>query len=442
MKKGTGRTGAARLILAAITAGLVSAPFGLVKAQGTAPGTDPQKGNASLKGEISVFNWNEASYASILPAFNKLYPNVKVNLVTVGYADAYPRITASLAGNVPLADVIMIESERVESYGTRFPNAFTDLSALGDKYERKFDRSKWTQSVVKGKLISMPTDAGPVGMWYRSDLFQKAGVDAASVQTWSDFLAAGRKVVAANPGVKMAGIDATGSETLLRILVQEQGGFYIDADGKITVNSARMQRALGIVKSAWDAGILLNVQGTDGLIGSIKANRVAAVNLPVWMIGIFKGYVPEQQGKWGVVQIPAFSVGGSHSAYVGGSTLAIPTNSPNKGAAWAFVEWYTTYGSRAVLEKRGTWPSFLPSLQAPVLNAPDPFFATPNVFAPFRKTAFLSRPLRYSSDYDKAVAVVIAAQASVLTGGVGIRAALDKAANDLKNQTGREIAGP
>ena len=76
-----------------------------------------------------------------------------------------------------------------------------------------------------------------------------------------------------------------------------------------------------------------------------------------------------------------------------------------------------------------------------MLNAQDSFFATPNVFAPFKQSAFLGRPLKYSSDYDKAAAAVITAQASVLTGGQTVKAALDKAANDLKNQTGREIAG-
>ncbi len=404
------------------------------------PATDPLKGNTKLSGEISLFSWAEPSYAPFVAEFNKLYPNIKVKFVTVGYGDAYPRITASLAGNVPLADVVMIESERVEIYGSRFPNAFTDLSAWGNKWERNFDRSKWAQSVVKGKLITMPTDAAPVGMWYRADMLEKAGVNPSSIKTWNDYLAAGKKVVAANPGVKMAGIDSTGSETLLRILIQQQGSFYIDADGKIAVNSAKMVRALTFLKTAWEAGILANIQGTDGLIGAVKGNRVAGVNLPVWMIGIFKTFTPEQKGKWGVAQIPALTAGGGQSAYIGGSSLAIPANSQNKEAAWAFVEWYTTYGSKRVLELRGSWPSFVPSLNAPVLNAPDPFFATPNVFEPFKKSAFLGRPLRYSSDYDKAFGVVVAAQSSVLNGGQNVQTALDKAANDLKNATGREIA--
>jgi lactose/L-arabinose transport system substrate-binding protein len=405
-----------------------------------APTTDPQKGNANLKGEISLFSWSEPAYSTVLADFNKLYPNIKVKFVTVGYADAYPRITASFAGNVPLADVLMIESERVEIYGSRFPNAFTDLSAWGNKWERNFDRSKWAQSVVRGKLVTMPTDAAPVGMWYRADMFEKAGVDPSSIRTWADYLSAGKKVMAANPNTRMAGIDVTGSETLMRILIQQQNSFYIDQEGRIAVNSSKMNRALSFVKSAWDAGILANVQGTDGLIGAFKTNRIATINLPVWMIGIFKGFAPEQRGKWGVAQIPALTAGGGQSAYIGGSSLAIPANSPNKEAAWAFVEWYTTYGSKNVLEKRGAWPSFLPSLNAPVLNTPDNFFATPNVFAPFQKSAFLGRPLRYSSDYDKAFGAVVAAQASVLTGGQTVQAALDKAANDLKNATGREIA--
>lgn len=125
--------------------GVVLAISGLAQ---NVPNTDPKKGNPNLRGEISVFSWSEPSYSSVLADFNKLYPNIKVKFVTVGYTDAYPRITASLAGNVPLADVVMIESERVEIYGTRFPNAFTDLSAWGGKWERNFDRSKWAQSEI------------------------------------------------------------------------------------------------------------------------------------------------------------------------------------------------------------------------------------------------------------------------------------------------------
>ena len=223
--------------------GFAASLAGLVGAQNAVPDTNPLKGNANLKGEITLFSWSEPSYSSVLADFNKLYPNIKVKFATVGYADAYPKITASLAGNVPLADVVMIESERVEIYGSRFPNAFTDLSAWGGKYERNFDRTKWTQSVVKGKLITMPTDAAPVGMWYRTDLFEKAGVKPESIKTWNDYLEAGKKIVAANPGVKMSGIDATGSETLMRTLIQQQGSFYVDADGKIAVNSAKMVRA-------------------------------------------------------------------------------------------------------------------------------------------------------------------------------------------------------
>jgi lactose/L-arabinose transport system substrate-binding protein len=413
----------------------------LVVAQQT-PATNPQRGNANLKGEITLFSWLEPAYSSVLPEFNKLYPNIKVKFNTVGYADAYPKITASFAGNVPLADVIMIESERVEIYGTRFPNAFTDLGPWGKRYERSFDRSKWAQSEIKGKLITMPTDAAPVGTYYRADMFEKAGVDPKSIKTWKQYLEAGKKIVAANAGAKMVSIDVNGSETLTRVLIQQQGSFYINSEGKIAVNSAKMQRALGTVKSMWDAGLMLNVQGTDGLFGAIKSNRIATVNLPVWLVGILKGVAPEQKGKWGVLPIPALTAGGGQSAYIGGSSLAIPASSQNKEAAWAFVEWYTTYGSRNVLEKRGSFPSFLPALQTPVLNAPDNFFATPNVFAPFLKTAFLNRPLRYSSDYDKAFVAVVNAQSSVLTGGQSVKAALEKAANDLKNQTGREIAPP
>ena len=44
----------------------------------------------------------------------------------------------------------------------------------------------------------MPWDSGPVVLYYRRDMFEKAGVDPASIETWDDFVEAGKKVVAAN----------------------------------------------------------------------------------------------------------------------------------------------------------------------------------------------------------------------------------------------------
>ena len=47
---------------------------------------------------------------------------------------------------------------------------------------------------VQGKVYGVPMHTSQVGFFYNKDLFAKAGVDAASIKTWDDFLAAVKKL--------------------------------------------------------------------------------------------------------------------------------------------------------------------------------------------------------------------------------------------------------
>ncbi len=410
-----------------------------VAAQSQSPATDPINGNPNLRGEISVFSWSENQYKLGLAGFKKLYPNVQVKFNTVGYTDAYPKLTDSLKSNTPLADVVQLESEYVEQFAAAYPNAFTNLTSWAGKYARDFDRSKWAQVSVNGRVLAMPVDSAPVGFWYRADLFQKAGIRAENLDTWDQFVNAGSRIVAANPGVKLSYIDLN-TETLLRTIVQQQGSFYVNNAGEIAVDNAQTRQGLKVVKRLWDEKLLLSVNGVNGVIGAIKSGKVAALILPIWNASILKQFAPEQAGLWGVTTVPALGPGGGRAAAIGGSNFMIPQDSPNKEAAWAFVEYYTTKGSREALAKLGTWPSYLPLLNSGSTEVNDSFFTTPNVYKPFIEVSKRLRVFRYSSDFQKTKDAVAAAQREVLTGNSRVDDALEKATKNLATQTGRLVA--
>lgn len=84
-------------------------------------------------------------------------------------------------------------------------------------------------------------------------------------------------------------------------------------------------------------------------------------------------------------------------------------------------------------------PSYLPALRA-ISNTPDAFFATPNYIQTVLKTTQGVRSFPMNADLLSAQQVAIAAQGSVLNGASTPSAALEKAARDLANQTGRKIA--
>ena len=66
-------------------------------------------------------------------------------------------------------------------------------------------------------------DSGPVAVFYRRDFYEKAGVDPATIKTWDDFIAAGKKVMEANPGVVMTQADFNGDSEWFRMISNEQG---------------------------------------------------------------------------------------------------------------------------------------------------------------------------------------------------------------------------
>ncbi|WP_156099104.1 extracellular solute-binding protein, partial [Anoxybacillus sp. KU2-6(11)] len=69
-----------------------------------------------------------------------------------------------------------------------------NLSEKGfDQYKDVFPTFKKDLTSVDGKFYAMPFDAGPTGMFYRTDLFEKAGIKAEDIETWDDFLAAAKK---------------------------------------------------------------------------------------------------------------------------------------------------------------------------------------------------------------------------------------------------------
>ncbi|HEX2914921.1 MAG TPA: sugar ABC transporter substrate-binding protein [Chloroflexia bacterium] len=427
---------------AATTAAATTAAGGA--ATTAASGGTALTGNPNLKGDITVWAWNVAakSLQANVAGFNKLYPNVKVNVQDIGRLDVYDKLTTGLAaGGVGLPDVVAVESDHMDVYTSKFPDGFADLTSKASKYEKDFDPSKWAQSKIKGKIRSIPWDSGPVGVFYRVDMFQKAGVDPNSIETWDDFIAAGKKVQEANPGVKMAAIDYTKDDGLFRMIMGQQGAYYFNQDGKITINSPEAVNAMTIIKKLKDADLLTNIQGWDGTVAASVNSKVATQTFGVWWSGTLTDSAPDQKGKWGVMPIPALTKGGSRATNLGGSTLAVPSSSKNQDAAWAFVEYSlcTTEGQNNIIKNFGIWPSYIPAYSDPFYTAPQPYFNNQPIWKIFSAEIPQLKSVFYTSDNDKGLTIGADAQAAVLS-GTDPAQALQKAADQLKQQTGRDLA--
>lgn len=296
-----------------------------------------------LTGEITVWSWNIAaqSLEGTVASFNDLYPNVQVSVEDLGNQQVFDRMVAGCsAGGTGLADVVTVENDEAEIFWQRFPDCFTDLAPLGYDEAAKANFPDWKRGEleVDGTAYAMPWDSGPVMMFYRRDLYEAAGVDAATIATWSDFIEAGQKVQAANPDVIMTQADLNGTAEFMIMIGAENGcaTFSPEADA-ITINSPACAEALNVVKSLNDAGIL-SAADWGGKLQAVAAGTVATHMWGAWYEGSIRGSATDAQaGLWGMYRMPTISTD-RRAANWGGSSLAIPSSSDNPEAAYAFVQ--------------------------------------------------------------------------------------------------------
>ncbi|WP_407571715.1 ABC transporter substrate-binding protein [Deinococcus altitudinis] len=397
--------------------------------------------STKLGGTVTVWSWDSAAKGlqSTVPGFNKLYPNVKVNVVDLGNQNVYDRgLAGCAAGGADLPDVYSIENGEAEVFWARFPDCFTDLTSLGaDKIFKNYPAFKWSELSVGSKRYAMPWDSGAVVMFYRRDLYQKAGINPASIRTWADFEAAGKKM--ASKGVKMGTIANGGDDEWFRMLANQNGCYYFNATAtQITINQPGCVSALSTVQRLNSAGILATGDWNTQ-ITNVKTSRVAGSLYGAWYEGTIRTNAPDQSGKWGVYLMPAAQAGGRRAANLGGSALALPAASKNKDAAWAFMQYAlgTTQGQVTMLKADGLVPSLLSATKDPYISQAQPYWGNQKIWQTVLGTLPQIQSVRGSQFYQDAHQIMVVVQSDLLKGKYKTsKEALDDAASKIASATG------
>lgn len=398
-------------------------------------------------GEITIWSWNVAasSLKATVAGFNKLHPDIKVTVQDLGNQPTYDKsIAGCAAGGVGLPDIVTIENGEAENYWSQFPDCFVDLHTLGYTAEdqKKFPDFKRTELEVGDKAYAMPWDSGPVAAFYRRDFYEKAGVDPASIKTWDDFIAAGKKIQAANPGVSMTNADFNGDSEFFRMISNEQGCAYFAEDGQsITVNEPKCVDAMTKVKEMKDAGIVSSADwGTK--ITNNTAGTVATQIYGGWYEGTIRTESAGENGKWGVYLMPSLTADGPRAANLGGSSLAITSASKNKEAAYEYLKYTlgTNEGQITMLKDFGLVPSLVSALDDPYVSQGLPYWGGQAVWKDILGTLPKVVPSRGTQFQSDAEIIVRAVQTKYLGGGYpDAKAALDDAAKQIAAATGLPV---
>ncbi|SCF56913.1 sugar ABC transporter substrate-binding protein [Streptomyces sp. Ncost-T10-10d] len=436
-----------RHMLQLVTASV--AGLGLAACGSNGSGSDAVGGDGD-SGQITVWSWTTAAKAlrAVVPSFERDNPGITVDIQDVGEPAIWDKITVGLAsGGKGLADVLHIGVDYLPGYLEKFPDGLADLSRLGaDQYKGAFAQGLWPTVIGEDKAAhALPWEVNPLGLFYRQDYFEKAGVDPASISSWDDLIAAGPKILAAT-GAQLLGLDKPGTTqdmNFFQNLMQLQGAFYFDHDGKVTLASPAAVQALTVIKRLNDGGLLADTAGQGTWKRLVGQGKLATSPDPAWAVEYLATKFPDQSGKWRVMQPPAAVPGGGRGAIVNSTYLAVSASSKRRRAAWRFIEYALTKPAEInrMFASGGVFPALSAAYTDPKFSAPHPFYGGQKVLKSFVDSLGSgSDATNFTGDYARALKLASDAQSQVLLKGADPAGALKGAAEQLAQQTGRQQA--
>lgn len=301
----------------------------------------------------------------MIEAFEKEYPNIKIDMQDLGWGDA-EKTLQTMAASKTLPDVMY-----------HLPGTIFDLADKGlvldltpyvdDELKNDMYPAMMQAGQYDGKQYMITCGGSTIMMWYNADLFKQAGLDPDKPpKTWEEFKAA-CEALSKIDGIDPVGLYAksAGGETSFlyeSLFTSELGGsawdgatnqYVYDSDKGKAAAVNTLQFMQDITQYAQDSYV---EYGRFDVRTLLRDGKVAIVLDAINMAN----QVPDQlaDGSIRCAVMPAGASGVNSSAVnVGG--WYIPTNSKHPDEAWTFLRYmmrtenqtaHATYGSVPMLQ--------------------------------------------------------------------------------------------
>jgi arabinosaccharide transport system substrate-binding protein len=248
-------------------------------------------------------------------------------------------------------------------------------------------RSRFAPWSKDGTIFGVPDDLHPCTITYRKDLFDQAGVDLQSAQTWPEFQ---RRALEfenywqrrGQPRAAM-GLSSVTPDLLL-VMLRQQHVQLVDAELGVHLADEKVVQTLcwyaqavtGPARMAADLNPTAGQNARD-----LASGDICSLITPDWMVGDLKQYGPEMAGKLRMMPLPRFAEDDARTASWGGTMIGITRTCQDPDSAWKLIE--ALYLDPGALKARQASTGILPPIpeywtQA-VYHQPDPFFANQKV---------------------------------------------------------------
>jgi len=324
---------------------------------------DSGKKTADIRVWLNGADTPDDARAWLKKTFEEQNPGSTLTIEQQEWDGLVEKLTTALTSDKETPDVVEVGNTQAPTFTTAgaFSDLTRDLSELGgvDLLKGFVDAA-----TIDGKTFAVPYYAGSTYVFYRKDLFQKAGITAVPTTT-DEFVADAIKLKKANAtpknfsGFWLPGQDWRDGAAFL----WNTGGDFAVSDGgdwKGDLSSAESQQGLATVQKIFKEASGAPADATEAdPVTPFCAGEIGMMVRPGWVKGMLedpKTGCPDLAKNLGVFPLPGAD-GHPAPVLLGGSDLGISAKSKNQALAKKALALMLSDDYQTILAQHGLTPA-------------------------------------------------------------------------------------
>ncbi|MGD8195488.1 ABC transporter substrate-binding protein [Herbiconiux sp. P18] len=340
----------------------------------------------------------ELSFTSWIPGIDKVVdlwneknPDIQVTVQTGpnGNGGTYKNFFNQLeAGNAP--DLGQIEYDALPNF--RVQDGLENIAACDGVLDSKDQFIDWTWNQVTfgedDAVYAVPQDTGPMAMYYRKDLFEKAGIPVPT--TWEEYASAAKSI--RDQGGYITNFPQNDVNWFAG-LVWQAGGQWFSNSGdswNVTLDSPESAKVADYWQGLIGDGLVSKVPAwTDEWNNAYNTGSDWTWISAVWGANSISSGAPDTSGNWAVAPMPQWNAGENAAGNWGGSSTAVLKGSKHPYEAAKFALWLNTdpEALTALNTEANLYPATKDGLNLPVLKQGVAFYGDQPIYDVFAEAS-------------------------------------------------------
>lgn len=289
---------------------------------------------------------NEETLQKMYEEFQKEYPNITVEIETIGYDDYFTQMQTRVAGGTA-PDCYELNIENFAAYANK--GVLAEISGIDTS---GYNQTALSAFQVEDKQYGVPGSFSNVILIYNKDLFDQAGLEYPDNEwTWDDVAEAGEAISALDDATYGIYAPITFNE-FFKVAAQYGGSLLNEDKTEFTINSKEnLQAAQTMIGRVVESNIQPNEEQMGGMgdWDLFQSGRLGMIPTGIWA---FNTFAEGCDFEWDICVEPG---GIQKATHFFSNALVVNAKSEKKEAAATWINWLASSDKASELRIEAGW---------------------------------------------------------------------------------------